>query len=81
MIIKTIKDLELLIFECHKGKKYNDALNLINQNLVHFPEEQKVMNYWLMCFHSLLGNETEVIEIFGNSLKNGLFFNMIYKLN
>lgn len=72
----TFHELTDQMVALYHQKKFEDALQLIEQHLNAFPEQAARLTFWRMCFLSLLGRSEEVLAVFQQGLDSGLWWHM-----
>ena len=58
----------------YRESKYADALQIVEQNADHFPEQVARTTFWKMCLLSLCGRSNDVISVFQKGLDAGLWW-------
>lgn len=71
MTFRELTDKMVLLYT---ERKYADALQLVEQNADHFPEQSARTTFWKMCLLSLAGRTEEVISVFQKGLDAGLWW-------
>jgi predicted esterase len=70
----TFRELTDKMMLMYTERKYVDALQLVEQNADHFPEQSARTTFWKMCLLSLAGRSEEVISVFQKGLDAGLWW-------
>ncbi len=55
----------------YAAQEYTQALELVEEEQAVFTENAADIAYWRLCFHSLLGKQTEALRIFHETLEQG----------
>jgi predicted esterase len=71
MTFRALTDKMMLLYT---DRKYADALQFLEQNADHFPEQSARTTFWKMCLLSLAGRTEEVISVFQKGLDAGLWW-------
>ena len=64
----TFRELTDQIVALYHQKKFEEALQLIEEHLNSFPEQAARLTFWRMCFLSLIGRSNDVISVFQQGL-------------
>lgn len=70
----TFNELTGKMVALYNEKKFEEALQLIEQHLDAFPEQAARLTYWRMCFLSLMGRSEDVFSVFRQGLDSGLWW-------
>jgi len=70
----TFHELTDQIVALYHQKKFEEALQLIEEHLNSFPEQAARLTFWRMCFLSLIGRSNNVISVFQQGLDSGLWW-------
>ena len=70
----TFQELTDELMRLYPQGKYAEALEAVEQNADHFPEECARTTFWKMCLLSLCGRADDVISVFRNGLASGLWW-------
>jgi predicted esterase len=70
----TFRELTDKMMHLYTERKYTDALQLLEQNADHFPEQSARTTFWKMCLLSLAGRTEKVISVFQQGLEAGLWW-------
>ena len=70
----TFRELTDQIVALYHQKKFEEALQLIEEHLSSFPEQTARLTFWRMCFSSLIGRPDDVISVFQQGLNSGLWW-------
>jgi len=58
----------------YRESKYADALQIVEQNVDHFPEQSARTTFWKMCLLSLCGRSNDALAVFQKGLDAGLWW-------
>jgi predicted esterase len=75
--ISSIRELTNEMMSLYTQGKYSDALELVEQNANHFPEEPTRIAFWKMCLLSLCGRVDDIISVFQQGLDSGLWWSEV----
>src|SRR5215207_906062 len=70
----TFRELTDQMVALYHQKKFEEALQLIEQHLTSFPEQAARLTFWRMCFLSLAGRSEHVLSAFRQGLDSGLWW-------
>ena len=70
----TFNELTGKTVSLYHQKKFEEALQLIEQHLESFPEQAARLTFWRMCFLSLTGRTEDVFSVFRQGLDSGLWW-------
>jgi predicted esterase len=70
----TIRELTDQIVTLYGESKFEEALQLLEQNLGSFPEVSARTTFWRMCLLSLCGRSLDVLSVFRQGLDSGLWW-------
>jgi len=70
----TFPELRDKLASLYTEGKYANALELVEQNAGHFPDETARITFWRMCLLSLAGRASDVISTFQQGLDSGLWW-------
>lgn len=70
----TFHKLTEKMIALYHQKKFEEALQLIEQHRHSFPEQAARLTFWRMCFLSLTGGSEEVLSVFQQGLDSGLWW-------
>jgi dienelactone hydrolase len=70
----TIRDLTDNLTALYREGKYAEALELVEQNAGHFPEQFARTTFWKMCLLSLCNRAQDTITVFQEGLDSGLWW-------
>jgi dienelactone hydrolase len=71
MELITFEELTEKMIALYHQKKFEDALQLIEEHLHSFPEQAARLTFWRMCFLSLMGRSEDVFSVFRQGLDSG----------
>lgn len=72
--ILSIRELTDSMRHLYTESNYSEALELVEQNANHFPEESTRIAFWRMCLLSLCGRVNDVVSVFQQALDSGLWW-------
>ena len=75
--ISSIRELTNEMMSLYTQGNYSDALELVEQNADHFPQEPTRITFWKMCLLSLCGRAEDVISVFRQGLDAGLWWSEV----
>ena len=70
----TFQELTDELMRLYPQGKYAEALEVVEQNADHFPEQSARITFWRMCLLSLCGRTADVISVFRQGLDAGLWW-------
>jgi predicted esterase len=70
----TFRELTDQIVALYNRSKFEDALQLLEQNMDSFPEESARTTFWRMCLLSRSGRSSDVLSVFRQGLDSGLWW-------
>jgi predicted esterase len=70
----TFQELTDELMRLYPQGKYAEALEAVEQNADHFPEQSARTTFWRMCLLSLCGRADDVISVFRQGLDAGLWW-------
>jgi predicted esterase len=70
----TFQELTDELMGLYPQGKYAEALEVVEQNADHFPEQSARTTFWKMCLLSLCGRADDVISVFRQGLDSGLWW-------
>ncbi|HJQ14750.1 MAG TPA: dienelactone hydrolase family protein [Anaerolineales bacterium] len=70
----TFNQLTEQMVALYHQKKFEEAVQLIEQNLHSFQEQTARLTFWRMCFLSLTGRSEKVLSVFEQGLDSGLWW-------
>ena len=70
----TFQELTDELMRLYPQGKYAEALEVVQQNADHFPEQSARTTFWKMCLLSLCGRADDVISVFRQGLDSGLWW-------
>ena len=70
----TFQELTDELMQLYPLGKYAEALEVVEQNADHFPEQSARTTFWKMCLLSLCGRADDVISVFRQGLDSGLWW-------
>ena len=70
----TFQELTDELMRLYPQGKYAEALEVVEQNADHFPEQSARITFWRMCLLSLCGRTADVISVFRQGLDSGLWW-------
>lgn len=74
MELMTFRELTDKLVLLYTERKYGEALQFLDENAGHFPEQSARTTFWKMCILSLSGRTEEVISVFQKGLDSGLWW-------
>jgi len=70
----SLRELTDKMMSLYTDRRYSDALEFVEQNAEHFPQELTRTTFWKMCLLSLCGRVDDVMSIFQQGLDEGLWW-------
>ena len=70
----TFSELTDQMVALYRENKFEEALQLVEQEASHFPEQVARTTFWKMCLLSLCGRQDDVISVFQQGLDSGLWW-------
>ncbi len=70
----TFSELTDQMVALYRENKFEEALQLVEQEASHFPEQVARTTFWKMCLLSLCGRQDHVISVFQQGLDSGLWW-------
>lgn len=70
----TFQELTDELMRLYSQSKYNEALEIVEQNAYRFPVQMARTTYWRMCLLSLSGRPNDLISVFRHGLDSGLWW-------
>jgi predicted esterase len=70
----TFQELTDELMRLYSQGKYAEALDLVEQNADHFPEQSARTTFWKMCLLSLCDRSADAISVFQQGLDSGLWW-------
>jgi dienelactone hydrolase len=74
MTYRTVSELTTDAYNLYSEQKYQEAAELLEAHWQKFGESRTLLTHWLMCTHSLAGQEAKAIAYFRNLIENELWF-------
>lgn len=70
----TFRQLTDELMSLYTAGKFEEALQVVEQNADRFPEQSGRTTFWKMCFLSLCGRSEDVLSVFRCALDSGLWW-------
>lgn len=70
----TFQQLTDELVRLYEQRKYEEALELVEQNADHFPVQRARTTFWRMCLLSLSGRPNDMLALFRHGLDSGLWW-------
>jgi len=70
----TFRELTDKMMSHYNARDYTSALEVVEQNEIHFPEQAVRITFWRMCLLSLCGRSADVISVFQQGLNEGFWW-------
>jgi predicted esterase len=70
----TFQELTDELVRLYEQRKYEEALEVVEQNADHFPVQRARTTFWRMCLLSLSGRPDDMLSVFRHGLDSGLWW-------